>query len=124
MVLPSGDTAICNGPRATAQQGSDSGGLEWVGWMCWTGACGGVRRPVIECLASEPPGPAHPRDRGLGVVAKLLCNLFRTTEIAECANGYGNCVPHLLGTGVLTALQCRHEQGIGPHRADAEGVYR
>jgi len=44
--------------------------------------------------------------------------------LAECTDGLGDGLPDLSGAGVLTALQSRDEQSVGPDGADAEMVHR
>jgi hypothetical protein len=58
------------------------------------------------------------------MIAKLLRYPFGTTTLAERADSRGDGLPDLLGTGMVGALQRRHEQGIGPDGADAEVVHR
>ena len=84
---------------------------------------GRLRRCVAERLAGQLAGPAHPRGCGLGVVAELLRDPSGAAARAECADGRSDGLPDLPGARLLTALQCRHEQGIGPDGADA-GVVR
>jgi hypothetical protein len=58
------------------------------------------------------------------MIAKLLRHPFGTTTLAECVDSRGNGLPDFLGTGMVSALQRRHEQGIGLDSADAEVVHR
>ena len=58
------------------------------------------------------------------MIAKLLRYPFDTATLAECLHSGVNGLPDFPGTGMVTALQCRHEQGIGPDSADAEVVHR
>jgi hypothetical protein len=58
------------------------------------------------------------------MIAKLLRYPSGTATLAKCFDSRGNGPPHFLGTGLVTALQCRHEQGIGPDGADTEVVHR
>src|SRR5580704_8753509 len=58
------------------------------------------------------------------MIAELLRDPAGTATLAECLDSRGNGLPDLLGAGIVTALQCRHEQGIGPDGADAEVVHR
>ncbi len=58
------------------------------------------------------------------MIAELLCYLSGTATLAECLDSRGNGLPDFLGTRMVTALQCRHEQGIGPDDADTEVVHR
>jgi hypothetical protein len=51
------------------------------------------------------------------MIAKLLRYPSGTATLAKCFDSRGNGPPHFLGTGLVTALQCRHEQGIGPQGA-------
>jgi len=60
-------------------------------------------------LASSLASPAHPRDRSLGMIAELLCYPCGTATLAERLDSRGNGLPHLPGTGMVTALQRRHE---------------
>jgi len=71
-----------------------------------TGWC---RSPFAERCASSLASPAHPRDRSLGMIAELLRYPSGTATLAECPNSRGNGLPDFLGTGMVTALQCRHE---------------
>jgi hypothetical protein len=75
-------------------------------------------------MASKLACPAHPRDRSLGMIAKLLRYPSGTATLAECLDSRGNGLPDFPGTWMVTALQCRHEQGIGPDGANTEVVYR
>jgi len=59
---------------------------------------------LAEGLADLFASPAHPDDRGLRVVAELLCHSVGAALLAECADGLGDGLPDLLGTGVFTAL--------------------
>jgi hypothetical protein len=43
------------------------------------------------------------------MVAELLRYQSGTATLAECPNSRGNGLPDFLGTGMVTALQCRHE---------------
>jgi hypothetical protein len=56
------------------------------------------------------------------MIAELLRYPSGTATLAECLHGRGNGLPDFLGTGMVTALQGRHEQGIGPDGANTEGV--
>jgi hypothetical protein len=58
------------------------------------------------------------------MIAELLRYSFGTATLAECADSRGNGLPDFLGTGMVSALQRRHEQGIGLDGADAEVVHR
>jgi hypothetical protein len=60
-------------------------------------------------LASNLASPPHPRDRSLGMIAKLLRYPSGTATLAECLDRRGNDLPDFLGIGIVTALQCRHE---------------
>jgi hypothetical protein len=57
------------------------------------------------------------------MVAKLLRYPFGAATLAECPDSHGNRLPDFLGTGMVTALQCGHEQGIGPNDANTEVVH-
>ena len=63
--------------------------------------------------------PAHPNGGGLGVVAKFLCYPSGTAQAAEFTDGSGDGMLHLSRAGIIRALQCRHEEGVGPPGADA-----
>jgi len=43
------------------------------------------------------------------MIAELLRYPSGTATLAECPNSRGNGLPDFLGTGMVTALQCRHE---------------
>ena len=58
------------------------------------------------------------------MIAKLLRYPSGTAKLAECPDSRGNGLPDFLGTGMVTALQCRREQGVGANGADAEVVHR
>jgi hypothetical protein len=58
------------------------------------------------------------------MIAELLRYPSGTTTLTECLDSRGDGLPDFLGTGLVTALQCRHEQGIGPDGADTEVVHR
>jgi hypothetical protein len=58
------------------------------------------------------------------VVAKLLRYLFGTAQAAEFMDGSGDGIPYLTRAGIIGALQRRHEQGVGPARADAGVMHR
>ena len=75
-------------------------------------------------MASNLAGPAHPRDRSLGMIAELQRYPSGTATRAERPDSRGNGLPDLLGTGIVTALQRRHEQSIGPDGANTEVVHR
>jgi hypothetical protein len=75
-------------------------------------------------MASNLASPAHPRDRSLGMIAELLRYPPGTATRAERLDSRGNGLPDLPGTGMVTALQRRHEQGIGPDDANAELGHR
>jgi hypothetical protein len=109
-----------------------------------TAACGGLRsaagvssgmpskRPgtsryrsqFAERFASSLASPAHPRDCGLRMIAKLLRHPSGAATPAECLDSRGNGLPDFPGTGIVTALQRRHEQGIGPDGAHTAVVHR
>ena len=81
------------------------------------------RPQFAERPARSLASPAHPRDRSLRMIAKLLCHPSRTATRAECLDRRGNRLPDFLGAGMVTALQRRREQGIGPDGTDTEVVY-
>jgi hypothetical protein len=58
------------------------------------------------------------------MIAELLRYPSGTATLAECPDSRGNGLPDFLSTGMVAALQCRHEQGIGPDGADTEVVHR
>ena len=58
------------------------------------------------------------------MIAELLRYPSGTATLAECPDCRGNGLPDFLGTGMVTALQFRHEQGIGPDGANTEVVHR
>jgi hypothetical protein len=58
------------------------------------------------------------------MIAKLLRHPFDAATLTECLDRRGNGLPDFLGTGTVTALQCRHKQGIGPDGANTEVVHR
>ena len=82
------------------------------------------RSRFTERLVGNLAGPAHPRDRSLGMIAELLRYPFGTATLAECVDSRGNGLPDFRGTGMVSALQCRHEQGIGVDGANTEVVHR
>jgi hypothetical protein len=43
------------------------------------------------------------------MIAELLRYPSGTATLAECPNSRGNGLPDFLSTGMVTALQCRHE---------------
>jgi len=57
------------------------------------------------------------------MIAKLLRYPSGTATLTECLDSRGNGLPDFLGTGMVTALQCRHEQGIGLDGANTEVVH-
>ena len=57
------------------------------------------------------------------MIAKLLRYPSGTATLAECLDSRGNGLPDFLGTGMITALQGRHEQGIGPDDGNTEVVH-
>jgi hypothetical protein len=77
-----------------------------------------------ERLAGNLVSPAHPGDRGLGMIAKLLRYPSGTATLAEGLDRPGHGLPDFLGTGMVTALQCGHEQGIGPDDTNTDVVPR
>jgi hypothetical protein len=58
------------------------------------------------------------------MIAELLRYTSGAATLAECPDSSGNDLPDLLGAGMVTALQYRHEQGIGPDGANTEVVHR
>ena len=58
------------------------------------------------------------------MIAELLRYPSGTAPLAERPDSRGHGLPDFPGTGMVTALQCRHEQGIGPDGADTEVVHR
>jgi hypothetical protein len=58
------------------------------------------------------------------MIAELLRYPSGTATLTKCLNSRGNGQADFPGTGMVTALQCRHEQGIGPDGADTEVVHR
>ena len=58
------------------------------------------------------------------MIAKLLRYPSGTATLAECLDSRGNGLPDFLCPGMVSALQCRHEQGIGPDGANTEVVRR
>ena len=58
------------------------------------------------------------------MITELLRDPSGTATRAERPHSRGNGLPDLPGTGMVTALQCRHEQGIGPDDANTEVVHR
>jgi hypothetical protein len=58
------------------------------------------------------------------MIAELLRYPSGTATLAECLDSRGDGLPDFPGPGMVTALQCRHEQGIGPDGADTEVVHR
>jgi hypothetical protein len=58
------------------------------------------------------------------MIAKLLRDPRGTATLAECLDSRGYGPPDFPGTGMVTALQRRHEQGIGPDGAHTEVVHR
>jgi hypothetical protein len=58
------------------------------------------------------------------MIAELLRDPSGTATLAERLDSRGNGLPDFSGTGMVTALQRRHEQGIDPDGANAEVVYR
>ncbi len=77
---------------------------------------------IGEHLVGSRAGPAHPGGGGLGVVAELLRHALGTAARAEGADGRGSGLPDLVVAGLLRALQCRHELGIGSDGAVTEAV--
>jgi hypothetical protein len=71
-----------------------------------TGWC---RSQFAERFASNPASPAHPRNRSLGMITKLLRHPSGTAALAEFLDSGGDGLPDLPGTGMVTALQRRHE---------------
>src|SRR5690242_4123989 len=58
------------------------------------------------------------------MVAELLSHELGAPARTESAHGPGDGLPDLSGTGLVAALQHRHEQGVGPDSADAGLVCR
>jgi hypothetical protein len=58
------------------------------------------------------------------MIAELLRYPSGTAARAEGPDRRGNGLPDIPGTGMVIALQRRHEQGIGPDGADIEVVRR
>jgi hypothetical protein len=58
------------------------------------------------------------------MIAKLLRYPSGTATLTECLNNCGHGLPDLPGTEMVTALQCRHEQGIGPDGANSGVLHR
>jgi hypothetical protein len=57
------------------------------------------------------------------MIAKLLRYPSGTAMLAECLDSGGDGLPDFLGTGMITVLQRRHEQGICPDGAGSEVVH-
>jgi hypothetical protein len=58
------------------------------------------------------------------MIAELLRYPSGAAALAECLDRRGHGLPDFAGPGMVTALQGRHEQGIGPDGADTEVVHR
>ncbi len=58
------------------------------------------------------------------MIAKLLRYPSGTATLAEFLDSRGNGLPDFPGTRMVTALQCRHEQGVGLDGADTEVMHR
>src|SRR5690348_15451682 len=58
------------------------------------------------------------------MVAELLSHELGAPARTESAHGPGDGLPDLSATGLVAALQHRHEQGVGPDSADAGLVCR
>jgi|HubBroStandDraft_6_1064221.scaffolds.fasta_scaffold29131_2 hypothetical protein len=58
------------------------------------------------------------------MIAKLLRYPSGTATLAEGLDRPGHGLPDFLGTGMVTALHCRHEQGIGPDDTNTDVVRR
>ena len=56
-------------------------------------------------LADHRASPAHTLDRGIRVVAKLLCHLFGATSAAVRTDGRGDGLPGLTRAGLIGTLQ-------------------
>jgi hypothetical protein len=77
-----------------------------------------------ERLGGSCTGPAHPADRAVGVIAKFLRHAFGAATRAEGADDLSDGLPDLELAGLLTALQRRDEQGIGPDGTAGKLMYR
>ena len=69
-------------------------------------------------------GPAHPRHRGLGVLAVGLRDPGRAAPGPERTDRRGNGLMNLRGAGFIGSLQGRCEQRVGPRGTDAQVVCR
>jgi hypothetical protein len=58
------------------------------------------------------------------MIAKLLGYPSGTAALAEGLDHPGHGLPDFLVTGMVTALQGRHEQGIGPDDTNTDVVRR
>ena len=67
-------------------------------------SAGNVRRSVPDRRSGQFASPAHPGDRGLGVIAELLCHPLGAPERAEHIHGRGDGLPGLPGAGPVAAL--------------------
>jgi hypothetical protein len=54
------------------------------------------------------------------MIAELLCHPCDTATRAESLNSRRNGPPDIYSAGMVTALQRRHEQGIGPDNANIQ----
>jgi hypothetical protein len=70
------------------------------------------------------PRPAHPRCRGLRMLAVRLGHPGRAPSRAELADRRGDRLPDLRRAGLLRPLERRYEQRVGPGGADAEVMCR
>ena len=100
----------------------------------WPRAGSGLSRPSSGAASRRPrrrgeylvgyrTSPAHPRDRGLGVIAELLGHPLGAPSAAVRAYGRGNDLADLAWVGLIGVLQRRCGQGVGPDRAGA-GITR
>jgi hypothetical protein len=82
------------------------------------------RSALSERFADHLPSPAHPQDRGFGVVAEFLGYAFAAPPAAELENGCSDGLSDLPGAGFIGPLQRRRKQSVGSDGTEAAVVYR
>jgi NAD+ kinase len=86
------------------------------------GSAVGVRRRAAEHAGHLVPGPAHPGDRGLGVLAEFLRDPGRAAQVAKDAGRRVDRPFHLHRARLVGDLQYGCEERVGPGGIDAQVI--
>src|SRR6266567_5981503 len=100
----------------------------WLSWLQpgapWRKSCPRSLQKIRPPCCHRRERPAHPGERGLGVLAVGLRDMGRAAPHAVRADGRGDRLPDLPCAGFIGALQWRWEQCAGSGGADAEVIRR